>query len=304
MRLCMIIVITCMLMPAYAAGAGKKPKSPSVEPTHDGIAYGEHKDQLLDLWLAKNDEPTALVIYIHGGGFRSGDRKGKVPVIMLRKCLDAGISFASLDYRLSGVAPYPAQMHDCARALQFLRLHAEKYNLDPKRFAATGGSAGAGISLWLAWHDDLAQPNSEDPVLRQSSRVRCALPYNAQCSYDPRFIKKIMPDSKAYKHGALIKLHGLPKGFNWDEEIISDELDKKLKDCSPITHLSKGDPPVWMLHYKRDVKDNIHGAEFGRCMVPLMKKAGVPFVHGIASDYDDFEVLADEMFAFLVEHLK
>ena len=81
---------------------------------------------------------------------------------------------ASINYRYSTQAPYPAPFHDSARALQFLRLHAKKYNLNPKAVAATGGSAGGDISLWLGFHADLADPKSDDPVNRQSTRIACA----------------------------------------------------------------------------------------------------------------------------------
>ena len=89
-------------------------------------------------------------------------------------------------------------MHDSARALQFLRLNAERYRVDPRRVAAYGGSAGSGISQWLAYHDDLADPDNPDPVLRQSTRLVAVAPYNAQSSYDPRFVRQLMnSDSNA-----------------------------------------------------------------------------------------------------------
>ena len=93
--------------------------------------------------------------------------------ILLKDCLDSGISVAAINYRYSTQAIAPAPFQDGARAVQFLRSKAKDWNLDPQRFAATGGSAGAGISLWLGFHNDLADPKSEDPVLRQSTRLAC-----------------------------------------------------------------------------------------------------------------------------------
>ena len=75
-------------------------------------------------------------------------------------------------------------MRDCARAVQFLRHNAKKYNLDPKRVGAYGESAGAGASLWLATHDDLANAKAEDPVLRESSRLTAAAGFWVQATYD------------------------------------------------------------------------------------------------------------------------
>src|SRR5262249_58540664 len=79
---------------------------------------------------------------------------------------------------------------DGARAIQFLRSKAAEWNLDPKKFAATGGSAGAGISLWVGFHDDLADPVSTDPVSWQSTRLTCMAVLGAQASYDPRWIQR------------------------------------------------------------------------------------------------------------------
>src|SRR5262249_50241034 len=82
--------------------------------------YGPHARNVLDLWKARADSPTPLVVFIHGGGFRGGD-KANVPPQLLEHCLKAGISVASINYRLSQQAAFPAPMNDGARAVQFLR---------------------------------------------------------------------------------------------------------------------------------------------------------------------------------------
>jgi cephalosporin-C deacetylase-like acetyl esterase len=79
-----------------------------------------------------------------------------------------------------GKNPYPIPMHDSARALQFLRYQAEEYNLDKTRVASTGGSAGGCIALWLGFHDDMADPKNEDPVLRESTRLIALAPAGGQ----------------------------------------------------------------------------------------------------------------------------
>lgn len=113
------------------------------------------------------DKPAPLVIFLHGGGFRHGGKEQVSPQL-IRKCLEAGISVASIHYRLTDTAPFPAPMHDGARAVQHLRHKAKEFNLDPTRIAATGGSAGAGIPLWLAFHEDLADARTSIRRCRRS----------------------------------------------------------------------------------------------------------------------------------------
>ena len=86
---------------------------------------------------------------------------------------------------------------DCARAIQFLRYHAKKFNLDKTRIASMGGSAGAGTSLWLAFHDDLADPANPDPVLRESSRITAAAATGTQATYDLLRWKEFLGEAAA-----------------------------------------------------------------------------------------------------------
>lgn len=267
-------------------------------------SYGKHKLNKFDLWLAKSDSPTPLVAYIHGGGFRGGD-KSRVNQYMLEGVLQSGISFASINYRLTGEVPYPAQMHDCARAIQYIRRNAKRWNIDPKRLAAYGGSAGAGISQWLAFHDDMAKPKSKDPVERESTRMSCAIPFNAQCTYDPRHIKKIVP-GRAYDNVALKLLYGLPEDWNWDEDEVDEKLDALLKDASPINHLTKDDPPVFVYHFARNNKPgNIHHSNFGKHLKNGMDKLGIECVRRMDTDYTSPQTESvEEMIQFLKRHFR
>ena len=130
---------------------------------------------MLDFWKADATAPTPLVLHIHGGGWVNGD---KAQVAHLEDYLKAGISVASINYRFvtqaieAGSKP-PVQwpLSDAARALQFIRSQARAWNLDSARIGATGGSAGACSSLWLAFHADLAEAKSNDPIARQSTRL-------------------------------------------------------------------------------------------------------------------------------------
>ncbi|UCC99655.1 MAG: PQQ-binding-like beta-propeller repeat protein, partial [Phycisphaerales bacterium] len=169
---------------------GRSEPRPSLMPTHANVRYGPHERNVLDLYLAQSRTSTPLVLYIHGGGFRGGDKRS-LNAGEAKSFLNAGFSVAAINYRLTDTAPAPAAYLDCARALQFLRHHATQWNINPKLVASTGGSAGAGTSMWLAFHDDLADPDSDDPVERQSTRLTCIAIRNGQSSYDPRFAEKI-----------------------------------------------------------------------------------------------------------------
>jgi acetyl esterase/lipase len=228
------------------------------------------------VWLSTSDKPTPVLVSIHGGGFGRGEKR--VSSELLRGCLEANISVAAITYRFSSQAIAPAQFHDAARAIQFIRHNARQWNLDPTRVAATGNSAGAGLSLWLGFHDDLANPRSEDPVLRESSRLSCASVFNAQTSYDPRVIRELLPKSDTWKYPRLAQL------FAVDLDKL-DELPKAKYElfelASPINHVTKDDPPVQLLYsynFEAPVKDRsvgIHHPKFGQLLKERMDKLGI-----------------------------
>ena len=216
----------------------------SPTPTQADVKYGPHERNVLDFWQAKSDKPTPLVVYIHGGGFVGGD-KTQVPMDAVKKALDAGASVISISYRFRKDAPIQDILRDCARAVQFMRLNAAKFNIDPKRVGCFGGSAGAGSSLWLAVHDDLADPKSEDPVLRQSTRISAAACNNGQATYDlvewEKIIYPFKPEWKSNPTEIADFYH-----FKSDADFQTDAGRKILADCSMYSLLSKDDAPIWM----------------------------------------------------------
>jgi acetyl esterase/lipase len=275
--------------------------SPRPAPTRADVPYGDHERHVLDFWCAESEKPTPLFIWIHGGGFRGGDKRS-FPADLRTQCLKAGISCAAIHYRLSSHAPYPAQMRDSARAVQFLRSKAVEWNLDPERFAAGGGSAGSGISQWLAYHEDLADPNSDDPIERQSTRLSCVFPINMQSTYDPREIKRIIPGD-AYKHPALVPFFGRPEGWDWDRDAVDSQLDALLKDASPITHLTKDDAPIFLLQYARAATPgNIHHPKFGEHLKKAADKLGAECVAKLDSDYASMTDAYADMVKFMQKH--
>ena len=269
--------------------AGPRPQRPPLpEPDHADVKYGPHERNVLDLWLAESDKPTPLVIYYHGGGFRGGDKRTINPSL-LKQLVEGGVSVAAANYRLSNVAPFPAQMHDSARALQFLRCHAAKYNIDPKRVGATGGSAGAVISMWLAFHDDLADPSSSDPVACQSTRLSAAVVYAAQSSVDPRFIKKLFDTNQV--DAALIPFFGM----TGPDDVDDPKFHPLFEEASAINHATAGDAPV-MLFYPQANKplppnssggQHIHHPKFGIVLKEKLDRLGVECVLKFREDYPD-----------------
>ncbi len=217
-------------------------------PTHVDVEYGPHSQNRLDLWLADStDGATPVAVYIHGGGFTGGD-KSPAPYAAIRELLDAGVSVASINYRLLESGPYPIPMQDGARALQFLRHHADEYVLDKERFACFGGSAGACMSMWLAMHDDRADPDSDDPVLRESSRVLCAAPIAGQSTLDYRVLQEWFGVRHLTVHPSLRLLFGIEDL----EELGRPEIDRLVADASPISHATADDPPIYAVYSQGD----------------------------------------------------
>jgi acetyl esterase/lipase len=224
---------------AAKARAGNAPK-----PDHGDVSYGSHPSNKLDLWLAKSDKPTPLIVFIHGGGFVGGD-KSSASAAAIKQCLDAGVSFASINYRFRTEASINVVLRDSARAIQFLRFHAKDYNFDKSRVAAFGGSAGAGTSLWLAFHDDLADPKSEDPVLRESTRLTAAGSSAGQASYDILKWRDVLGSDEAmkfYPEALWPAFYGLTTA----EELQSDKGKALRADVDMLGLISKDDPPVWL----------------------------------------------------------
>ncbi|MEY4090027.1 MAG: hypothetical protein RJB55_2298, partial [Verrucomicrobiota bacterium] len=184
---------------AYAASVPK--------PTFAEVRYGAHERHVMDFWKAESAAPTPLVFVIHGGGWQGGEKERVDRFVDVAALLKAGISVAAINYRLirhaeadGVVPPVKAPLHDAARALQFVRSKAREWNVDRTRIGATGGSAGACSSLWLAFHDDLADPRSTDPVARESTRLFCAAVNGAQTTLDPLQMKEWTPNSRYGGH--------------------------------------------------------------------------------------------------------
>jgi hypothetical protein len=307
---------------ALAAGrpAAKKFRGPAAtnssgpEPTMADVAYGPHKKQVLDFYQAKSTNPTPLVFYIHGGGWRGGDKR---QVSGLEAYLKAGISVVSIEYRFIPEAtadgetpPVRGPLHDAARALQFVRSKAAEWNLDKTRIGASGNSAGACSSLWLAFHPDLADPNSSDPVARESTRLWCAGVKVPQTTLDPQQMKEWTPNSKYGGHAF---------GFNGDkakplsgfDEFLAhrDKILPWIAEYSPYALVTADAPPIYMQYPQPPAlgkyqKDPTHTANFGLKLQEKCKKCksvGVPCELYYPGAPD---VKHTTMETFLIEQLK
>ena len=248
---------------------GSERYAPTVPtPTIQSARYGDHERNVVDIWQAEEKNATPLVLVIHGGGWRGGSKERVDRFVDVQVLLNAGISVAALNYRFVDQAiqenvkpPVKAPLHDAARCLQFVRSKSNPWNIDPTKIAATGGSAGACSSLWLAFHDDLCEPTSDDPVARQSTRLCCAAVKGAQTSLDPKQMKEWTPNSKYGGHAF---------GFLDFKTFLKsrDTIVPLLAEYSPYSLVTKDDPPVYLIYSAppslgQDQRDPTHTSNFG-----------------------------------------
>jgi len=240
---------------------------PAGAPAFADISYGPHARNVLDLWRAKSDRPTPVLVFFHGGSFKAGDKANVLARPIFEECLKAGISVVSANYRFSTDAPFPAQMHDGARAVQFVRSKAQEWNIDPARFAVSGSSAGATLALWIALHDDLADAASADLVARQSTRVVCASPHNGTAGLDPDYFKRHAGVTKL--GAALYQLFGTTSAA----ELNTPDKRALVREAAPLNHATPNDPPLFLTYagdpaeapFKADAAQNawIHHVSLG-----------------------------------------
>lgn len=224
----MVVALVCA-SPLAAQNRGK-PK-----PTQANVRYGPHARNVLDFYQAESAKPTPLVLFIHGGGFRAGS-KDKISPQVVKDLLAAGISVAAIEYRFVQDAPLPAAHHDCRRALQFLRWKATEWNIDKSRVGAYGGSAGAQLCMYLAFHDDMAKPDSSDPIERESTRLCCVATSGGQTTMDVQWWKQHIP-GYATPHR------------DFYESLGADTKEAYLQtvaEISALSLISKDDAPIYM----------------------------------------------------------
>ncbi|MFK7767713.1 MAG: alpha/beta hydrolase fold domain-containing protein [Mariniblastus sp.] len=253
-------------------GQSKKP-APQYDasvpkPTLTEIRYGEHKRQVMDFWKADSSKPTPLVFVIHGGGWRGGSKEIVHRFVDVAALLKANISVVAINYRYVTQAkgedqkpPVQVPLNDAAKALQFVRSKSEQWNIQKNRIGAAGGSAGACSSLWLAYHDDLAEQDSDDLIARESTRLWCAAVKGAQTTLDPEQMKTWTPNSKYGAHAF---------GLGSFKEFLAkrEQILPWIEEYSPYALVSRDDPPVYLFYFSKPSigqkqKDPTHTSNFG-----------------------------------------
>lgn len=270
--------------PAATPAAAKATPPPGPAPTMADVPYGAHPKQVLDFYRAESATPTPLVFFIHGGGWMAGSKRPANVNVYLK----AGISVVSIEYRFVREAqeagawpPVEWPLHDAARALQFVRSKAAEWNLDKTRIGATGGSAGACSSLWLAFHADMAEPKSSDPIARESTRLLCAAVNVAQTTLDPQQMKEWTPNSRYGGHAFGFMSDPKKRDSQFDEFLAGrQKVLPWIKEYSPYEHVSADDPPIYLTYptppaLGQDQKDPTHTANFGVKLQEHCKAIGV-----------------------------
>lgn len=291
-----VFSLAIALLPMTDAGGEERP----AVVVERGIVYGHAGDRPLHLDMCrKRDKAEGLapaVVFIHGGGWGSGSKADYLNVIL--GYAEQGYVSVSIEYRLTGEAVFPAQIHDCKAAVRFLRAHAKKYGIDPERIGASGYSAGAHLASLLGTSGDVRELEGECGWPEQSSRVQAVCAYSVPSDFpamaSPEEIAgKGNPDA----HDAMYKLFDGP---------ISKRMDL-AKAASPTVHATADDPPFLIIH---GTKDELVPFEQATLLRDALKKNGtevelVPLEGGGHVDWRiwSWEIISKEM-AFFARYLK
>jgi acetyl esterase/lipase len=215
---------------------------------------GGHERQRLDLYLPeKADRPLPLIVWIHGGAWLAGNKDGGGPPLPYA---GKGYAVASINYRLSQHAKFPAQIEDCKAAIRWLRANAKKYQLDPDRFAVWGASAGGHLVALLGTSGDVKDLEGDGGNLEQSSRVQAVVDWFGPTDMTKMGGRHDAPESPESK------LLGGP---------VQDNKDKAAR-ANPITYVSKDDPPFLIMHGDEDKTVPFSQSEL---LAEALKNAGV-----------------------------
>ena len=246
----------------------------------------------LDLYQPVGAESPLLVMWVHGGAWRAGS-KDNMPLVALVK---RGYVIASVDYRLSPVAKFPAQIHDCKAAIRFLRANAKNYGYDASGIGIAGSSAGGHLVAAIGvtnGHSKLEGTVGEHPD--QSSSVQAIVDY-----YGPTNFLTILKQSTP--HGLSVRVPALQLLLGSQPE----ENAALAKLASPVFHVDRNDPPLLMIHGDADPQvpinqsHELHGRYKELCL-PVRLEVIHGGAHGGPQFYDETRInLVDE---FLTKHL-
>ncbi len=244
--LCLILLLAATLPGQQRAKKGgghviggqiERPVPESVNYTRD-VQYctGGGKPLLLDLYVPKSlaRKPAPVIVWIHGGGWVGSDKsENAIPVFLSAR----GFMVASINYRLSGEATFPAAIEDCKCAIRYLRANAAKYEIDPRRIGLVGSSAGAHLALLAGLADEEAGLEGSGGWPGVSSRVAAVASLKG--------VSDFTVGHKAFQDGQGIA----PMRFLGG---TMEEKPEAYRRASPLTWLSPGDPPILLLHGDAD----------------------------------------------------
>jgi ankyrin repeat protein/fermentation-respiration switch protein FrsA (DUF1100 family) len=233
---------------------------------------------LLDIHMPQNVTDSDLVVWVHGGAWRSGSKQD----MPLGALVNAGYTVASVDYRLSTVAPFPAQVHDIKAAIRYLRARAGRYGYRADRIAIAGASAGGHLAALVGTTNgssELEGTIGDHP--EQSSDVHAIVNY-----YGPTNFTTILSQSTA--HGLAVRVPAL-------ELLLGGQPDDKLELAelaSPVNHVDARDPPLLLIHGDQDVQVPINQSHelFGKYKefdLPVRFEVVHGGAHGGSEFYDD-----------------
>ncbi len=255
-----LVTLPFLLVAVAAVSAQSRPR-PSPIPENckvlKDLAYGDHGWNKLDLYVPKSDGQLPLIIWVHGGGWEGGSKAGGGPSLdLLRK----GYAVASINYRLSWQAIFPAQIEDCQAAVRWLRSHAKEYNLDPDHFGAWGMSAGGHLVALLGTTNDATFP-TKDGAKQVSSAVQ------AVCDW-------FGPADFLHWGEYSLQNPGTPAANPVTRLLGGGVVEKQdlARKASPITYVSKTSAPFLILHGDKDPLVPIQQSEE---LNEALKKAGV-----------------------------
>lgn len=213
-----------------------------VDPTHRDVEFakvGERK-LLLDIYQPESarESRNPLVVWIHGGAWRSGSKEN-VPVT---HWLEEGFAIASVDYRLSPEAKFPAQIHDIKAAIRFLRGNAERFHVDPDRIVIVGASAGGHLAALAGVSDGVQElEGTLGEYNSVSSRVQAIVSF-----YGASNLQSIL--SQSTEHGLSVRVPALQLLLGGQPQDVSD----LAKLASPVASVDAADPPLWLIHGDSD----------------------------------------------------
>lgn len=221
-----------------------------------------HERHRLDLYLPQKAEgQLPLLVWIHGGAWRAGSKNGCPAVSFVGK----GYAVASINYRLSQHAVFPAQIEDCKAAIRWLRAQAKKYHLDPDHVGVWGASAGGHLVALLGTSGNVKEFEGDGGNLDQSSRVQCVVDW-----FGP---------SDLVTMGGGHNNPGSPES-RLIGGAIQENLEKARK-ASPVTYVSKDSAPFLIMHGD---KDNVVPLDQSEALADALKKAGVEVKLQIVTD--------------------